>query len=104
MRHATVLIVEADRRTAAALRRQLTELQYQVGAVLCDIAQIAARNAELRPDLICIDLALVEGDEGIDLARRLCAGSSAGLILTTRRRRGHALEPGHAGLAEGYLA
>ena len=103
MRQATVLVVEQDRRTALVLRRQLIELECEVGAVLRDIAQAAARANELRPALILLDLALVQGQAAIELARDLRTASDAGLIFVTHRRRGHPLDSGHAGLADGYL-
>jgi len=103
VRHATVVIVEPDRRTALTLQRQLTELQHEVGAVLRGVEAAAPRVEELRSDLVLIDLALVQGREGIDLAQRLHTASGADLIFMTRRRRTQALDPEHARLAGGYL-
>ena len=75
MRHATVLVVEQDRRTALALQRQLAALGYEVCGLLHDAAQAAGRADELRPDVVLMDLGLAQGPEGIELAQRMRASS-----------------------------
>jgi diguanylate cyclase (GGDEF)-like protein/PAS domain S-box-containing protein len=103
MRHATVLVVDQDRRTALALQRQLAALGYEVCGPLNGAAQAAAQARELRADVVLMDLGLAQGSEGIEYAQRLRASPGSLLIFVTSRRRGHALEPGQAPFADGYL-
>jgi diguanylate cyclase (GGDEF)-like protein/PAS domain S-box-containing protein len=103
MRHAAVLVVEQDRRTALALQRQLTALGYDVCGSLNDAAQAAARARELRAEVVLMDLALAQGPEGIQYTQHLRASPVPLLIVLTSRRGRHALEPAQASLADGYL-
>ena len=104
MRHATVLVVEQDRRTALALQRQLPALGDEVCGLFNDTAQAASRLDELRADVVLLDLGLAQVPEGIEFAQRLRASPKLHLIFVRAARRGHALDGVQACLADGYLA
>jgi diguanylate cyclase (GGDEF)-like protein/PAS domain S-box-containing protein len=104
MRQATVLVVEQDRRTAAALRRQLIALGYEVGAPCRDPAHATAQIDEQRPDLLLMDLALARGLEGSGLVRRLRTAPAVSLILLARRRGDHTVNAELAAVADACLS
>ena len=103
MRHATVLVVQQDRKSTLALERQLAALGYEFCGSLNDSSEAAARARDLHPDIVLMDLGLAQGPEGIERAQGMRAASDAVLILVASRRHGHAFDPAHAGVADGYL-
>jgi diguanylate cyclase (GGDEF)-like protein/PAS domain S-box-containing protein len=103
MRHATVLVVQQDRRSALALGRQLAALGYELCPPSHDPSEAEAHARDLHPDVVLMDLGLAQGPEGIERARRMRTASDAVLIFVASRRRSHAFEPGHARIADGYL-
>jgi diguanylate cyclase (GGDEF)-like protein/PAS domain S-box-containing protein len=103
MRHATVLVVQQDRKIALALQRQLAALGYEVCGSLNDSAEVATHTRDLHPDIVLMDLGLAQGPEGIESAQHMRASSDAVLVLLASRRRGDALDSAYASVADGYL-
>ncbi|MER7165118.1 response regulator transcription factor [Micromonospora sp. NPDC000207] len=76
-----ILLVEDDRRVAAALSRALTRRGYEVEHA----AGVSAALSAAPSDLVLLDLNLPDGD-GVDLCRELRRRSSSlGIIVVTAR-------------------
>ena len=82
-----VLVVDDNRSVAEAARLLLERQGERVVGLACTSAEAVALVAELRPDVVLVDLAL--GDEsGFDVARLLAAecGSAAPAIILMSAR------------------
>jgi len=66
-----ILVVEDQRAVAGALRMRLRGLGYGVLDIAKDGDEAIEKAAELRPDLILMDIRLGEGIDGIEAARRI---------------------------------
>jgi DNA-binding response OmpR family regulator len=79
----SILVVEDDRKTSAAVKLYLENAGFAV-AVAFDGRQALATARTLRPDLVVLDLMLPEVD-GFEVCRTLQAESAAAVILLTAR-------------------
>ncbi len=68
-----ILIVEDQRAVASALKMRLRGLGYDISAIAKDGFEAIEKAAELRPDLILMDVRLGEGMDGIETAQRIRA-------------------------------
>jgi PAS domain S-box-containing protein len=73
MAHEQILIVEDQRAVAGALKLRLRGLGYDVSAIAKDGFEAIEKAAELKPDLILMDVRLGEGMDGIETAQRIRA-------------------------------
>ncbi|MGE3389714.1 MAG: response regulator [Gammaproteobacteria bacterium] len=67
------MIVEDQRAVAGALKLRLRGLGYDVSAIAKDGFEAIEKAAELKPDLILMDVRLGEGMDGIETAQRIRA-------------------------------
>ncbi len=68
-----ILVVEDQRAVAGALRMRLRGLGYDVMAIATDAIEAIEKAAELKPDLILMDIKLGDGMDGIEAAHRIRA-------------------------------
>lgn len=68
-----IMIVEDQRAVAGALKLRLRGLGYDVSAIAKDGFEAIEKAAELKPDLILMDVRLGEGMDGIETAQRIRA-------------------------------
>ena len=68
-----ILVVEDQRAVAGALRMRLRGLGYDVMAIATDATEAIEKAAELKPDLILMDIKLGDGMDGIEAAHRIRA-------------------------------
>lgn len=73
MAHEKILIVEDQRAVAGALKMRLLGLGYDVAAIAKDGFEAIEKAAQLKPDLILMDVRLGEGMDGIETAQRIRA-------------------------------
>lgn len=73
MANEQILIVEDQRAVAGALKMRLRGLGYDVSAIAKDGFEAIEKAAELKPDLILMDIRLGEGMDGIETAQRIRA-------------------------------
>jgi CheY-like chemotaxis protein len=66
-----ILVVEDQRAVAGALQMRLRGLGYAVLAIAKDGLEAIEKAAELRPDLILMDIKLGEGMDGIEAAHQI---------------------------------
>lgn len=78
-----ILVVEDDRRMAAFLDRALTYAGYRV-SVVEDGEHALVRTEEQPPDLVLLDV-MLPGIDGLEVARRLRAGSGVPILMLTAR-------------------
>jgi len=79
-----VLIVDDHARFRALARRTLQADGYEVVGEAPDGAGAVAAVAELRPDLVLVDVGLPDVS-GLDLARELAAGDGPDVVLVSTR-------------------
>lgn len=73
MANEQILIVEDQRAVAGALKLRLRGLGYDVPAIARDGREAIEKAAEIKPDLILMDVQLGDGMDGIETARRIRA-------------------------------
>lgn len=78
-----ILVVEDDRRMAAFLDRALTYAGYRI-VVAEDGERALALAEEQPPDLVVLDV-MLPGIDGLEVARRLRAGSGVPILMLTAR-------------------
>ena len=78
-----ILVVEDDRRMAAFLDRALTYAGYRV-SVVEDGEHALVRAENQPPDLVLLDV-MLPGIDGLEVARRLRAGSGVPILMLTAR-------------------
>jgi CheY-like chemotaxis protein len=66
-----VLIVEDDVYIALYLKQLVVDFGYEVCAIASTSAAAVGLAARLRPDIAIMDIRLVGGDSGLDVAREL---------------------------------
>lgn len=71
MDHTSILIVEDERITAADIANRLRRLGYNVPAIAYSGEEAVEKAAELRPDLVLMDIHLKGGMDGIQAAERM---------------------------------
>ncbi|MGE3272091.1 MAG: response regulator transcription factor, partial [Chloroflexota bacterium] len=98
----SILVVEDDRRMAAFLDRALTYAGYRVAMAEDGEQALSSADAQT-PDLVLLDV-MLPGIDGLEVARRLRAGSGVPiLMLTAREGLDDRIEGLDAG-ADDYLA
>jgi two-component system response regulator MprA len=80
---AQILVVDDDPRIAAAVRRALIYEGYDVATAADGPAALAATR-DRDPDLIVLDV-MLPGLDGIDVCRRVRAGSDVPILMLTAR-------------------
>jgi two-component system, cell cycle sensor histidine kinase and response regulator CckA len=73
MEHARILVVEDERLVAADLAERVRKLGYDVSAVADSTGEAITKAAELKPDLVLMDIQLLGGGDGVqavDFIRR----------------------------------
>src|SRR4051795_7423431 len=80
-----VIVVEDDPLQAESLAFILRQEGYQVELALSGAAALAAARAQPPPDTILLDVALPDLS-GVEVVRRLRAGSNVPIIMLTARR------------------
>lgn len=94
-----ILLVEDDRRFAAALTRSLEPCGYELEHVVTGAAALAAP----RSDLVLLDLGLADGDD-LEVCRRLRRDSEVAIIILSARGTERDRVAGLRGGADDYLA
>ena len=72
MAHTKILIVADKKSVAENVESRLKELEYTVCAVVPTGAQAVEKAAEMRPDVVLIDIELEGEINGIEAAKRIC--------------------------------
>jgi CheY-like chemotaxis protein len=94
-----ILIVEDEVVSAMALERTLAEIGYAVVGSVTTGEEAVEKAAELRPDIVAMDIRLAGKMDGIEAARRIREACEAQIIFMTgyddadTRRRALALRP-----------
>ncbi|HIJ06619.1 MAG: PAS domain S-box [Methanomicrobiales archaeon 53_19] len=83
MSEASIMIVEDEAVTAMALKRTLTNMGYSVCGVFPTGEQAVQKAAELKPDLILMDIKLAGKMTGINAATEIRATSTVPVIYLT---------------------
>ncbi|MCQ1537552.1 response regulator [Methanocalculus taiwanensis] len=83
MNETTIMIVEDEAVTAMALKRSLTNMGYSVCGVFPTGEQAVQKAAELKPDLILMDIKLAGKMTGINAAAEIRATSTVPVIYLT---------------------
>jgi CheY-like chemotaxis protein len=66
-----ILIVEDEYIIALHLEMMLGELGYEICGPATSLAEAKRMVAELKPDLVTVDIRLADGESGIEVARHL---------------------------------
>ncbi len=80
---ARILIVEDEAVVALDVQGRLRRLGYQVVGTAASYASALSQAAELRPDLVLMDIALRDGPDGIAAAERLRAELAVPVVFLT---------------------
>ena len=98
-----ILIVEDEAIVAADLRRQLQRLNYQPLGPATSGAQAIALAAELRPDLVLMDILLEGPMDGITAAQEIRARADIPVVFITANSETPTLERAKLAGPFGYL-
>jgi PAS domain S-box-containing protein len=98
-----ILVVEDEGLVAADLQEHLTELDYEVVAVV-DTAEAALREAaRLRPDLVLMDIMLAGQMDGVEAADRITREQDVPVVFLTAHADQATLARGKATGPYGYI-
>jgi two-component system, NarL family, nitrate/nitrite response regulator NarL len=97
-----VLIVDDSQPFLDAARDLLEQQGLRVVGLASTSAEAMRRSAELRPDVVLIDIMLA-GESGFELARQLSARDGAALILISTHSRAEFADPIAESPAAGFL-
>jgi two-component system, NarL family, nitrate/nitrite response regulator NarL len=97
-----VLIVDDSQPFLDAARELLEQQGLRVVGLASTSAEAMRRSAELRPDVVLIDIMLA-GESGFELARQLSARDGAALILISTHSRAEFAGPIAESPAAGFL-
>jgi diguanylate cyclase (GGDEF)-like protein/PAS domain S-box-containing protein len=78
-----ILIVEDERIVARSLKMALEDLGYNVPAIVHSGTQVMSKVAEVRPNLILMDIQLGTGPDGIDVAQAIAQEFDIPIIYIT---------------------
>jgi diguanylate cyclase (GGDEF)-like protein/PAS domain S-box-containing protein len=98
-----VLVVEDERIVALHLRRQLTQLGYEVVAIAHHSDQALADVADRRPDLILMDIHLNHGPDGIETAQEIARLFDIPVIFLSAHSEEETVRRARATKPFGYL-
>ncbi len=82
-----ILIVEDEIVIGLELESLLQDMGHEVLGVASSSAEAIALGHELRPDLAFVDIHLVDGPTGVDVARRLAEKGVTVLFMTANAKR-----------------
>ena len=83
MSKARIMVVEDELLAVQIISRELKTLGYEVAGVLTSGEEAVAQVAELRPDLILMDIVLGGKMDGIEAAERITAGHGIPVVFIT---------------------
>lgn len=82
-----ILIVEDEILIGLELESLLQDMGHEVAGVASSSAEAVALGQKLRPDLAFVDIHLVDGPTGVDVARRLVEQGVTVLFMTANTKR-----------------
>jgi len=82
-----ILIVEDEILIGLELESLLQDLGHEVLGVASSSSEAIALGNDLRPDLAFVDIHLVDGPTGVDVARRLAEQGVTVLFMTANAKR-----------------
>ena len=100
---ARILVVEDEAVVALDVERRLRRLGYQVVGTADSYASAVAQAAEVRPDLVLMDIALRDGADGIAAAERLRAELAVPVVFVTAFADAETLERAKRVSPHGYI-
>jgi diguanylate cyclase (GGDEF)-like protein/PAS domain S-box-containing protein len=103
MKQASILVVEDERIVAFDLKQQLEALGYRVAAVVPSGELAVEKAAELKPDLVLMDIHLEGAMDGVEAAERIHACLRIPVIFLTAYAEDETLSRAQASLPFGYL-
>ena len=103
MKPATVLVVEDERVVAMHLPQQLSRLGYQVPAMATSGLQALKQIADLRPDVVLMDIHIEGRMDGIETASRIPLELRIPVIYLTAYSEEATLERARQTKPYGYL-
>jgi DNA-binding NarL/FixJ family response regulator len=86
MATARILIVEDEGLVAEDIRETLVQLGYQIAGVVISGEQAVRLAAEIRPDLVLMDIRLQGKIQGIQAARLIGADLNIPIVYVTAQR------------------
>jgi PAS domain S-box-containing protein len=103
MSHATILIVEDEPIVAKDIQCTLARLGYRAPATATSGEEALRKAAEIRPDLVLMDIVLKGPMDGVDTARELRARYAVPVVYLTAYADDYALERAKTTEPAGYL-
>jgi CheY-like chemotaxis protein len=103
MKQASILVVEDERIVAFDLKQQLEALGYRVAAVVPSGELAVEKAAELKPDLVLMDIHLEGAMDGVEAAERIHACLRIPVIFLTAYAEDETLSRAQVSLPFGYL-
>ncbi len=103
MKQASILVVEDERIVAFDLKQQLEALGYRVAAVVPSGELAVEKAAELKPDLVLMDIHLEGAMDGVEAAERIHACLRIPIIFLTAYAEDETLSRAQVSLPFGYL-
>ncbi len=103
MARTQVMVVEDEGVVALSLQQKLRGLGYEVPAIVATGEQALQRAAELRPDLILMDIMLAGALDGIEAAHQIRARLDVPIIYLTAYSDDHTIERAKLTEPLGYL-
>jgi DNA-binding NtrC family response regulator len=100
---ARILVVEDEAVVALDVQGRLRRLGYQVVGTAASYEGALARAAELRPDLVLMDIALRDGPDGIAAAERLRTELAVPVVFLTAFADADTLERAKRASPHGYI-
>jgi DNA-binding NtrC family response regulator len=100
---ARILVVEDEAVVALDVQGRLRRLGYQVVGTAASYASAISRAAELRPDLVLMDISLRDGPDGIAAAERLRAELAVPVVFLTAFADADTLERAKRVSPHGYI-
>jgi PAS domain S-box-containing protein len=103
MKQASILVVEDERIVAFDLKQQLEALGYRVAAVVPSGELAVEKAAELKPDLVLMDIHLEGAMDGVEAAEQIHACLRIPVIFLTAYAEDETLSRAQVSLPFGYL-
>jgi DNA-binding NtrC family response regulator len=98
-----ILVVEDEAVVALDIEERLRRLGYDVVGTADSCAEALARAAELRPDLVLMDIALREGPDGITAAERLRTELGVPVVFLTAYADAETIDRAKRASPHGYV-
>ncbi len=103
MSHATILVVEDETIVAKDIQCTLARLGYRTPATATSGEEALRKAAEIRPDLVLMDIVLKGSMDGVETARELRARYAVPVVYLTAYADDYALERAKTTEPAGYL-